>query len=107
VGEQIGRADLASAAEQLRRVLASVPADLDHAAYLRGAADTLAMLAARADGSEECPETKELGPTGRREHDGGRLNRRRAGIRDVGERLGDLDGLRRGHDRAHSGIGVK
>jgi hypothetical protein len=37
VGEQINRADLASAAEQLRTVLASVPADPDHAAYLRGA----------------------------------------------------------------------
>jgi hypothetical protein len=57
VGEQISRADLASAAEQLRRVLATVPADPDHAAYLRGAADTLAMLA----GSGECPETKVSG----------------------------------------------
>jgi hypothetical protein len=61
VGEQISRADLASAAEQLRTVLASVPADPDHAAYLRGAADTLAMLAARADGSGERPETKVSG----------------------------------------------
>jgi hypothetical protein len=51
VGEQINRADLASAAEQLRTVLASVPADPDHAAYLRGAADTIAMLAKLADGS--------------------------------------------------------
>ena len=63
VEEQISRADLTSAAEQLRTVLATVPADLDQAAYLRGAADTLAMLAARADGSGECPETKVVGPT--------------------------------------------
>ena len=55
---QISRADLTSAAEQLRTVLVSVPADPDHAAYLRGAADTMAMLAALADGSGECPETK-------------------------------------------------
>jgi hypothetical protein len=57
-GEQIRRADLTSAAGQLRRVLATVPADPDHAAYLRGATDTLAMLAAVADDSEGCPETK-------------------------------------------------
>lgn len=57
MGEQISRADLASAAEQLRRVLATVPADPDHSAYLQGAADTLAMLA----GSGECPETKVSG----------------------------------------------
>jgi hypothetical protein len=57
VGEQISRADLASAAQQLRRVLATVPADPDHAAYLRGAADTLAMLA----DSGKCPETKVSG----------------------------------------------
>jgi hypothetical protein len=56
VGEQISRADLTSAAEQLWAVLAAVPADLDQAAYLRGAADTMAMLAARADGSGECPK---------------------------------------------------
>jgi CelD/BcsL family acetyltransferase involved in cellulose biosynthesis len=61
VGEQISRADLASAAEQLRRVLATVPADPDHCAYLRGAADTLAMLAAFADDSGKCPETKVSG----------------------------------------------
>jgi hypothetical protein len=67
VGERIGRADLASAAEQLRTVLASVPADPDHAAYLRGAADTLAMLAVRADGSEECLETKVSGDEQRAE----------------------------------------
>jgi hypothetical protein len=57
VGEQISRADLASAAEQLRRVLATVPADPDHSAYLRGATDTLAMLA----GPGECPGTKVSG----------------------------------------------
>jgi hypothetical protein len=57
VGEQISRADLASAAEQLRTVLATIPADPDHCAYLRGAADTLVMLA----GSRECPETKVSG----------------------------------------------
>jgi hypothetical protein len=67
VGEQISRADLASAAEQLRTVLVSVPADPDHAAYLRGAADTLAMLARLADGSGECPETKVVGPTASQE----------------------------------------
>ena len=61
MGEQINRADVASAAELLRVVLASVPADPDHAAYLRGAADTMAMLAALADGSGECPETKVSG----------------------------------------------
>ena len=61
MGEQISRADLASAAEQLRRVLVTVPADPDHAAYLRGATDTLAMLAACADDSEGCPETKVVG----------------------------------------------
>ena len=58
MGELISRADLASAAEQLRRVLVTVPADPDHGAYLRGATDTLAMLAACADDSEGCPETK-------------------------------------------------
>jgi hypothetical protein len=63
LGEQISRADLASAAGQLRTVLASVSADLDHAAYLRGATDTLAMLGAFADGSGECPETKVVGLT--------------------------------------------
>jgi hypothetical protein len=61
VGEQISRADLASAAEQLRRVLVTVPADPDHCAYLRGAMDTLAMLAACADDSEGCPETLVVG----------------------------------------------
>jgi hypothetical protein len=61
VGEQSSRADLTSAVEQLRTVLTTVPADPDHAAYLRGAADTLAMLAACADGSEGCPETKVVG----------------------------------------------
>jgi hypothetical protein len=61
VGEQINRADLASAAEQLRAVLAAIPADPDHAAYLRGATDTMAMLAGLADGSGECPETKVSG----------------------------------------------
>jgi hypothetical protein len=58
VGEQISRVDLASAAEQLRTVLAAVPTDPDHSAYLRGATDTLAMLAAFADDSRKCPETK-------------------------------------------------
>jgi hypothetical protein len=52
MGELISRADLASVAERLRRVLVTVPADPDHAAYLRGAVDTLAMLAACADDSE-------------------------------------------------------
>lgn len=61
VGELISRADLASAAERLRRVLVTVPADPDHAAYLRGAVDTLAMLAACADDSQGCPETKVVG----------------------------------------------
>jgi hypothetical protein len=61
VGEPISLADLASAVEQLRTVLATVPADPDHCAYLRGAADTLAMLAALADGSGRCPETKVSG----------------------------------------------
>ena len=63
VGEQISRADLASAAGQLRTVLASVSADPDHAAYLRGAADALAMLTGLADGSRGCPETKVVGLT--------------------------------------------
>jgi hypothetical protein len=49
--------DLAGAAECLRVVLAEtdveeIPAELDHVAYLRGAVDTLAMLATG------CPETK-------------------------------------------------
>jgi hypothetical protein len=57
VGELISRADLASAAERLRRVLVTVPADPDQCAYLRGAADTLAMLA----DSGKCPETKGVG----------------------------------------------
>jgi hypothetical protein len=57
VGEQISYADLTSAAERLWTVLATVPTDPDQAAYLRGAADTMAMLAARADGSGKCPET--------------------------------------------------
>ena len=57
MGEPISRADVVSAAVQLRMVLATVPADQDHAVYLRGAADTLAMLA----GSGECPETKVSG----------------------------------------------
>jgi hypothetical protein len=61
MGELISRGDLASAAEQLRTVLVSVPADPDHCAYLRGAADTLAMLARLADGSGECPKTKVSG----------------------------------------------
>jgi hypothetical protein len=61
MGELISRDDLASAAEQLRTVLASVPADPDHAAYLRGAADTMTMLARLADGSGECPKTKGSG----------------------------------------------
>lgn len=61
VGEQLSRADLASAAEQLRAVLATVPADPDHSTYLRGATDTLAMLAALADDSGKCPETKVSG----------------------------------------------
>jgi hypothetical protein len=57
MGELISRADLAGAAECLRVVLAKtaageIPAELDHVAYLRGAVDTLAMLA------EGCPETK-------------------------------------------------
>jgi hypothetical protein len=47
VGEQISRADLTSAAERLWTVLATVPTDPDHAAYLRGAADTMAMLCLR------------------------------------------------------------
>jgi hypothetical protein len=63
VGEQISRAGLAGAAEQLRTVLATVPADLDHCAYLRGATDTLAMLA----DSGECPETKVVGPAANQE----------------------------------------
>jgi hypothetical protein len=70
VGEQINRADLASAAEQLRAVLAAIPADPDHAAYLRGATDTIAMLARLADGAEECPETKVVGPTASQEPGG-------------------------------------
>ncbi|MGH8583679.1 MAG: hypothetical protein ACREWG_13050 [Gammaproteobacteria bacterium] len=62
MGEPISRADLlVSAAEQLRTVLATVPADPDHAAYLRGAADTLVMLAGLRDDSGECPETKVSG----------------------------------------------
>jgi hypothetical protein len=61
MGRPISRADVASAAVQLRRVLATVPADLDHAAYLRGAADTLVMLGGLADGSGECPGTKVSG----------------------------------------------
>jgi hypothetical protein len=61
VGELISRAELASAAEQLRTVLATIPADRDHAAYLRGATETLAMLAAVADDSGTCPETKVSG----------------------------------------------
>ena len=58
VGEQISRADLASAAGQLRTVLASVSADPDHAAYLRGAADALAMLTGLADGSRGVPKRR-------------------------------------------------
>ncbi|MCA1702752.1 MAG: hypothetical protein LC808_05565, partial [Actinobacteria bacterium] len=58
MGEQISRADLTSAAAQLRTVLATVPADPDQAPYLRGAADTLAMLAGPADDSDQGPETK-------------------------------------------------
>lgn len=60
--EMIGGAELAGgevrgAAEVLSRVLEEVDqgrieADLDHAAYLRGAVDTLAML------SGGCPRTK-------------------------------------------------
>jgi hypothetical protein len=61
VGEPISRADLASAVEQLRTVLATVPVDPDHCAYLRGVTDTLTMLAALADGSGQCPETKVSG----------------------------------------------
>jgi hypothetical protein len=57
VGEQISYADLTSAAERLWAVLATVPTDPDHAAYLRGAADTMAMLAVFADGAGKCPET--------------------------------------------------
>ncbi|MCA1704484.1 MAG: hypothetical protein LC808_14975 [Actinobacteria bacterium] len=50
MGEPLSRAELTAAADVLHRVLAEVdtgrlPADLDHAAYLRGAADTLLMLA--------------------------------------------------------------
>jgi hypothetical protein len=53
--------DLAGAAECLRVVLAEtdaeeIPAELDHVAYLRGAVDTLAMLATTG-----CPETKVVG----------------------------------------------
>lgn len=60
MGELISRDDLAGAAECLRVVLAEtdaeeIPAELDHVAYLRGAVDTLAMLA------ERCPETKVSG----------------------------------------------
>jgi hypothetical protein len=56
VGEQISRADLTSAAERLWTVLATVPTDPDHAAYLRGAADTMAMLCLRmAPGSVPKP----------------------------------------------------
>ena len=61
VDEPISRADLTSAAEHLRTVLTTVPADPDHAAYLRGAADTLAMLAGPADDFDQCPETKVVG----------------------------------------------
>jgi hypothetical protein len=61
VGEQISQADLTSATGQLRMVLVTVPADPDHAAYLRGATDTLVMLGRLADGSGECPETKVSG----------------------------------------------
>jgi hypothetical protein len=67
MGEQISRTDLTSAAEQLRTVLAMVPADPDHAAYLRGAADALTMLAEPAEGSKEYPETKVMGPTASQE----------------------------------------
>ena len=50
VGELISGDDLAGAVECLRVVLAEtdaeeIPAELDHVAYLRGAVDTLAMLA--------------------------------------------------------------
>jgi hypothetical protein len=71
VDEHLSRADLTTAAESLRAILAAItagkiPADLDHAAYLRGAADTLAMLAEPLnDGSTDSstssgdrPETK-------------------------------------------------
>jgi hypothetical protein len=60
MGELISGDDLAGAAECLRVVLAEtdaeeIPAELDHVAYLRGAVDTLAMLATG------CPETKGVG----------------------------------------------
>lgn len=61
VGGQISWADLASAAEQLRTVLGVVQADPDHAAYLRGAVDALAILADSTDGFGECLETKVVG----------------------------------------------
>jgi hypothetical protein len=67
VGESISRADLVSAAEQLRTVLATSPVDPDHTAYLRSAADTMVMLARLADGAEECPETKVSGDEQRAE----------------------------------------
>ncbi|HET9255765.1 MAG TPA: hypothetical protein VFO16_11245 [Pseudonocardiaceae bacterium] len=61
MGEPISHADLAGAAEQLRKVLAAVPADPDHVAYLRGAVDALMILAGPEDESGLCLKTKVSG----------------------------------------------
>jgi hypothetical protein len=76
VGEQISYADLTSAAERLWTVLATVPTDPDHAAYLRGAADTMAMLAVFADGAGKCPETIRSWPARACSPDGAQSHRR-------------------------------